>query len=90
MSVRDDLIAAKALIDTPDKWQDREMSVIQAVAVATRGQEAYTRAKAALFAQIPREFVRSSVFDALHAYDKSAPSHAAVMALFDRAIEAAK
>lgn len=78
MGLRDDLIAAKALIDTPEKW--REVGTVTgALNDAMRFDDnAFIAARA---------FLRD-----LHGYlltSDSFRSHAAVMALFDRAIAAA-
>lgn len=97
MSVREDLIAAKALIDTPDKWGQEEyeprpgcycifgaIAKAKGVKAAPRlelGHEAY-----ALRMALPSEFLGGVV----DYNDDLATTHADIMALFDRAIEAAK
>lgn len=72
MTVRDDLIAAKALIDTPEKWQEVN-GIVVAVSLAVYG----TKNRAAVIralrgARVPFGNV----------------SHADRMALFNRAIAA--
>ncbi len=105
MSVREDLIAAKALIDTPAKW-DRNSgqeepyllhphpyTVRSALIVATRA-EPYAALYLAqeLHPFIPHQFKRfGSFIESLSHYEADgSTTHADIMALFDRAIEAAE
>lgn len=90
MTLRDDLIAAKALIDTPDKWckgrmysRDGRMCAFGALYCGFRSRdEDYVDALMLLNAQSPKG--RLSAFN-----DAPETTHADIMALFDRAIEAA-
>jgi hypothetical protein len=82
MSLKDDLIAAKKLIDTPEKWAEDTLpkAVIQAIDL---NPARWTAARVALLAAIPGH-------PSLVAFNYDpATTHADVMALFDRAIEAA-
>lgn len=101
MSVRDDLIAAKALIDTPEKWcknkpaWNGQKCAEAAVATATAGHD-YRPSLAALCKALPPAFMGAG--NAVYAFtngaisrfnDSPSTSHADIMALFDRAIAAA-
>lgn len=94
MSVRDDLIAAKALIDTPEKWLGKESgnwegTIIGALSDGVSAHQAYEPAKAALVRQMPSSFrCLPTAYEAITAYGDT-HDHADIMALFDRAIEAA-
>lgn len=97
MSLRDDLIAARALIDTPEKWcRDRGHAVaykwfglrevhsyciIAALHIGIPDREASYRAEAALRADTPW---------LVNFNGKPTTTHADIMALFDRAIAAAE
>lgn len=101
MSVADDLRAAKALIDKPEKWRkDAETfdpAACCAVIASTRlfGDE-FDRdydVVAALDRALPSNF--TSPFPSVYARvgdfnDDRNTTHADIMALFDRAIEAAE
>jgi hypothetical protein len=102
MSVKDDLIAAKALIDTPEKWfpgwlngvSPERFDVGQAVLVATaaRDRPALFNALDALDSAVP-DFdpeYRNALRRYVQWMDESKPDHADIMALFDRAINAAE
>lgn len=111
MTLRDDLIAAKALIDTPEKWgrgfssfydaerlvrQGKPLCVAGACSVITANDALpgrYGAVHRALTKQVPADFVArlsSSPEGALPSYnDDPRTTHADIMALFDRAIEAA-
>jgi hypothetical protein len=101
MSVKDDLIAARALIDTPEKWQQapRGMgrrnphthNIVESLILATAGAPyAAFPLVDALCAALPERFAGDDEH-ALHWFEAAnATTHADVMALFDRAIEAAE
>lgn len=96
-SVHENLIAAKALIDTPEKWgkggwepkNGRCLCSVGAVVVATNGNHdfdgawtpAVLQVDAALENHLPKPFNRVAEYN-----DDPATTHADVMALFDRAI----
>lgn len=94
-TVKDNLIAARALIDTPEKWiRDRIENAgcfcaMGAIAEATRTQRggvwtSETAEYAALRDALPEGGTRS-----VPTYnDNRSTTHADIMALFDRAIEA--
>jgi len=98
MTIRDDLIAAKALIDTPEKWWKGpaigpagEMCAVRAcekaVGLPPMGMhdDPYGRAYEmfiALNGKTPRGFVVSTY------NDMPDTAHADIMAVFDRAIKA--
>ncbi len=97
MSVKNDLIAAKALINTPKKWaktpiapkrKGEPMCAIRAVEKACKlgiTDGYYSPAGEALRAALPVRFRGAGV----GAYnDQKGVTHADIMALFDRAIEA--
>lgn len=88
--LRDDLIAARALIDTPEKWG-------KGWGTERRGREC---AATACVTIIPYGNGLSAMLDALRAQspmpgevwnynDDPSTTHADIMALFDRAIQAA-
>lgn len=99
MSVRDDLIAARALIDTPAKWGKGDFrdclclaDAVQSITVPKGSLESveevqrHAALRGALLKALP-----SGEYDYLYQFnDAQATTHADVMALFDRAIEAAK
>lgn len=99
----DDLRAAKALIDTPEKWlqhdwggpKDGGYCSLGAIGTATHadaGNPRYDAAKLALSFAITRDPLTplKSAFDIIVRYnDARATTHADIMAAFDRAIEAA-
>lgn len=83
MSLADDLRAAKALIDTPEKWAEDTLqnAVLQAIDL---NPARWTAARVALLAAIPGH-------PSLVAFNYDpATTHADIMALFDRAIAAAE
>ena len=82
MGVKENLIAAKALIDTPDKWAAYP-SIHRAVDLTAPDKDQREDALMALQCKLPREWPRK-----LFGFDVDRP-HADVMALFDRAIAAA-
>jgi hypothetical protein len=107
MSLKDDLIAARALIDTPEKWikgirhtTERQWLFFErhrycAVGAISTGQDGcldhrpfreFLRLQDALEAALPPDFSRSYIW-AFN--DHPATTHNDVLALFDRAIEAA-
>lgn len=93
MSLKEDLIAAKALIDTPEKWTKNYFRTdngcycaVGAMDAATRPDPTFDRgdaAHAALRASLPEGEKSITGFN-----DRSSTTHADVMALFDRAIAA--
>ena len=94
MALRDDLIAAKALIDTPEKWAKHwsktgPMCVVRAlqekvgIDVPAPSIPAYEAICAALPASHTAKYGRTS---AGTYNDAPTTAHADVMALFDRAI----
>lgn len=95
MSVKEDLIAAKALIDTPEKWtknyfrtDDGCYCAVGAIDAATRPDPTFDRgdrAHAALLAALPEGALSITGFN-----DRRSTVHADIMALFDRAIAAAE
>lgn len=106
MSLKDDLIAAKALIDTPDKWckrhghmtrrkwlffEQHSYCTIGAISVAPDGlmnpfRPAYDKMHEALERALPPGFENRFL---VAFNDAEVTTHADIMALFDRAIEAA-
>jgi hypothetical protein len=100
MSLKADLIAAKALIDTPDKWlrgqlADRADTCFCAFGAAQFGPSRSwsdgkdTAATLALIAALPEPGGERRKHPLAMFNDDPATTHADVMALFDRAIEAA-
>ena len=104
MTLKDDLIAAKVLIDSPDKWvkgmlrDGARHCLLGAVEVVTEQtkqwppNERFTIATARLAEAIPDEWQTFTTFwfDQLPIYnDRAKTTHPDIMALFDRAIEAA-
>jgi len=97
MSVRDDLIAARALIDTPEKWHRGSMASFDGKCLCAMGAirnvlraQGYTHwiSRTPLYqnlrAALPRGFNQVPTFN-----DDPSTTHADIMALFDRAIAAA-
>lgn len=90
-TVKESLIAAKALIDTPEKWIKGELHtkrgaqhcycIYGALAQVVRTEEDDAGVVRALRAVAPHRYL--SVFN-----DDPATTHADIMALFDRAIAA--
>jgi hypothetical protein len=100
MTVKDDLIAAKALIDAPDKWtkgihfSGGRYCAMGAVGAATRqphGGSRWAECDRALIKSAPRHRWREGVdgHPVVAFNDDPATTHADIMALFDRAIERA-
>lgn len=71
-SVRENLIAARALIDTPEKWNSMGQSWSRAIYTATNGWAGFFEAETAYSAQRTR----------------AGSGHQAVLNRFDRAIAA--
>ncbi len=100
MTVRDDLIAARALIDTPEKWckggnkYERGGVVISRCAIEAIGactindNNAFTRARLALVTALPPGVDYDGMVSKFN--DITATTHADILALFDRAINAAE
>ena len=101
MSVKEILIAAKALIDTPEKWLKGALSTGDDTCFCAMGALGHaggfglvasdkTPELASLLDSIPASFVWVTDKHRLAAYnDDPATTHADIMALFDRAIAAA-
>lgn len=84
MSLKDDLIAAKALIDTPEKYRSSG-GVWQAMLHYWRGDtDESDAAYIALEAQVPRQDHHLRYYE-----NDPATTHGDIMALFQRAIDAA-
>jgi hypothetical protein len=104
-ALRDDLIAAKALIDTPEKWRkDDHLHAGSCCAVVAVNRVSGTEGvwadgarpsamRAALFDHLPDEWREKPVFNIAIRIgdfnDHPDTTHADVMALFDRAIASA-
>jgi hypothetical protein len=102
MSVRDELIAAKALIDAPHKWCKDEgyvwrgfnlpfaakpsvqIDIKHCALFALNAVHASRSTHRAALMQVPRAFGSVNEFN-----DDPRTTHADIMAMFDRAIEAA-
>lgn len=63
MSVRENLIKAKALIDTPEKWEAMGKSWSRAIYTATNGWEGYYEAECAISDQRVRGMGHSSIMN---------------------------
>lgn len=92
MTLHDDLVAAKALIDTPEKWgkgnYDKDgcmcaMGALMAVTAASSWAVIGTPIHVALTQALP-----DGQFAVVPFNDEDETTHADVMALFDRAIAA--
>ena len=96
MSLRDDLIAAKALIDTPEKWRHGyflngdAMCALRALETVAGSADFYTLPTyAALCRALPADWLAQWGPESAGVYnDRSA--HADIMSLFDRAIASAQ
>lgn len=98
MSVKENLIAAKALIDTPEKWGREEyldsvtgcMCVIGSVAatmgIAEADVEVSTAEGKSLARALPEGWERDT-YGVVKFNDHPDTTHADIMSLFDRAIE---
>lgn len=87
MSVKDDLIAARALIDTPEK-----VDALHAFIGGERWETIY--AASSRFGDLNGLWVRKALREVNNGdwakwLEYEEPAHADIMALFDRAIEAA-
>lgn len=108
MSVKDDLIAARALIDTPEKWgkgmpsYERSYTAdpdgpicavgacnVQSFRARTDG-ETYNARLYILLVDTLHDALPDGQLSIPGFNDADATTHADIMALFDRAIEAAK
>jgi|TARA_A100001391_G_C5082480_1_gene280241 hypothetical protein len=98
-ALRDDLVAAKALIDTPEKWgkgngsflfacvpshQNCALTACCRVSIDAGREDDYAPMYSALMASLPDGVETVWAFN-----DDRKTTHADVMALFDRAIAAA-
>jgi hypothetical protein len=101
MTLVDDLKAARALIADPDKWRKDDMiyqpgccAIIAVQRVTTGRHGAASRAEDAIYSSLPERW-RSAVGSEFHAIvvghynDDPATTHNDILALFDRAIDAA-
>lgn len=94
MTVRDNLIAAKALIDTPEKWAKagdvKPSNGRYCAAVACNEFKGALDMFAALRAAFPQEYVGRGgyVMEIFDFNDLPTTTHADIIALFDRAITA--
>lgn len=92
MSLHDDLVAAKALIDTPRKWRkdgtlsQGRLCVVNAIIEAAGPVHSYP-CEAAICDAMGVDAVSREVIGNFN--DRPATTHSDVMALFDRAIAAA-
>lgn len=89
VTTRDDLIAAKALIDTPEKWckgafRDRHGRICAITAISSAAISNYREMRGALFDQIIQPRRKPIGVGAFN--DLPTTTHADVMALFDRAL----
>lgn len=62
-SVKENLIAARALIDTPEKWEAMGKSWSRAIYTATSGWEGYYEAECAVSAQQVRGIGHASIMN---------------------------
>lgn len=86
MTLRDDLIKAKALIDTPEKWLQGALKRNGCFCAMGAGLE--TRNDEVLFAL--QHHLPNPAWDTIPGFnDAPTTTHADIMALFDRAIAAA-
>lgn len=88
MTLRDDLIAAKALIDTPEKWTeyyDVHDAIWSVVKAGPDHNARLLRCIDALAEFLPPRFKHPGRYG-----QHRTTTHADIMALFDRAIEAAE
>lgn len=101
-TLRDDLIAAKALIDTPEKWRKGEnaywyepfcvLGACREVSYDRGGLPDMQGMRKALRLALPPEYRNDEIFDypTTRFNDDPDTTHADVMALFDRAIASAE
>lgn len=93
MSLRDDLIAARALIDTPRRWRkdgnlaQGRMCVVNAIIEAAGATQSYP-CEAAICEELGHDFISRELIANFN--DNPRTTHADIMALFDRAIAAAE
>lgn len=96
--VLDDLIAARALIDTPEKWQKHRyhsddgnrhcsMGAVFCVTTDYRREEA---CRLALARAVPASSPHFSIGTPYHFNDAPETTHADIMAMYDRAIATRK
>jgi hypothetical protein len=94
MSVKQNLIAAKLLIDTPEKWgqgeyaQDGCFCAIGALAEAMNIDPVSAKLSMTREFKTLRDSVPEPFYGVWRFNDDEATTHADIMALFDRAIEA--
>jgi hypothetical protein len=95
MTLVDDLKAAKALIDTPEKWakgawlHDDGTRCAEGACIATTGGRTWSPLFDNLIAQLPPEWIATGN-PIVRFNDDDATTRADVLALFDRAIAAAE
>lgn len=101
MSLHDDLVAAKALIDTPEKWAHESKSRVTEGGSCLCAIDAMTKANGETFHKLHRVMTRclpsnfsaddDNELDPIAQFnDAPTTTHADVMALFQRAIDAAE
>lgn len=103
MGVREDLIAAKALINTPEKWAHEEsrrqenggpcLCAVDAVFETRHWEAGGMRVLIELEGALPEDFAAdpySEIEEVAQFNDAPTTTHADIMALFDRAIAAAE
>jgi len=100
MTLHDDLVAAKALIDTPEKWRKGPNFYVgkchcamtaagEAIRDGGNWQDRAVAIRLAMVDALPEPFRSLNHFHVIDFNDHPATTHADVMALFDRAIAAA-
>lgn len=99
MTLQSDLIAARALIDTPEKWargdkngrlRPETFCAMTALGVPCEpDSKRFDAARDALIAQLPEGFEGNPQFPVVSYNDSDTTTHADILALFDRAIKAA-
>lgn len=101
MSVRDDLIAARALIDKPEKWAHESTARAKEGGNCLCAVDAMTEVNGATFIKMHRVMTRclpanfladdDSELDPIAQFnDAPSTTHADIMALFSRAINASE
>lgn len=92
MTLRNDLIAARALIDTPEKWckgiHPTRKCAMYAVEAVTGNGDRFAACGDALGNAIPTSKLKDCGHSVVLFNDAPFTTHADIMALFDRAITA--
>lgn len=93
MTLRDDLVATRALIDSPEKWLKEELSNGRGgfciIGALTEINAPWRETKAALVAALPAAWNHGQ-YSLVPFNNARTTTHADIMALFDRAIKAAE